>query len=100
MQSQLMQKTLILEHSPKVQNFYTLARTQCTVRILLLKTAKAVTKCGKNARTLDIDGRRRDQKFKEVDMLEWIYHVILENPLDELVTGEPKDILLGVGGGM
>ena len=100
MQSQLMQKTLILEHSPKVQNFYTLARTQCTVRILLLKTAKAVTKCGKNARTLDIDGRRRDQKFKEVDMLEWIYHVILENPLDELVAGEPNDILLVVGGGM
>lgn len=62
MQSQLMQNTLILEHSPKVQNFYTLARTQCTIRILLLKKAKALTKYGKNARTLEIDGRKRDQK--------------------------------------
>lgn len=37
------------------------------------------------------------KKIKEVDMLEWIYHVILENPLEEWVTGGPKDILFGGG---
>ena len=40
--------------------------------------------------------QRRDQKLRKVGMLEWIYwiyHVTLENPLDEGVTRGPKDIL-------